>query len=151
MSIPLHSERRSNLKMQPAVPVPLEHLEPHTPELSQLISQWQKLWLLAVARQKHLEQHQQALKEVHALLFHLFKKKKKSSSRTHCLYTNANAAFFFPTDGRICKLWLQYLAKALHAVDQPPEVADLGRVPQYRPGPGRTHQPQGVHRLRPCL
>ncbi|XP_075868833.1 microtubule-actin cross-linking factor 1, isoforms 6/7 isoform X3 [Nelusetta ayraudi] len=58
------TKRRSNLKMQPAVPVPLEHLEPHTPELSQLISQWQKLWLLAVARQKHLEQHQQALKEM---------------------------------------------------------------------------------------
>lgn len=76
MLIPLHSERRSNLKMQPAVPVPLEHLEPHTPELSQLISQWQKLWLLAVARQKHLEQHQQALKEVHALLFYLFPPKK---------------------------------------------------------------------------
>lgn len=64
MLISLHSERRSTLKMQPAVPVPLEHLEPHSPELSQLISQWQKLWLLAVARQKHLEQHQQALKEV---------------------------------------------------------------------------------------
>lgn len=50
--------------MQPAVPIPLEHLDPHTPELSQLVSQWQKLWLLAVARQKCLEQHQQALKEV---------------------------------------------------------------------------------------
>lgn len=50
--------------MQPALPIPLEHLEPHTPELSQLVSQWQKLWLLAVARQKCLEQHHQALKEV---------------------------------------------------------------------------------------
>nr|XP_046254861.1 microtubule-actin cross-linking factor 1 [Scatophagus argus]XP_046254862.1 microtubule-actin cross-linking factor 1 [Scatophagus argus] len=58
------AKRRSNLKMQPTVPVPLEHLDPHTPELSQLVSQWQKLWLLAVARQKHLEQHQQALKEM---------------------------------------------------------------------------------------
>lgn len=60
----LHPERRSTQKMQPAVPIPLEHLDPHTPELSQLVSQWQKLWLLAVARQKYLEQHQQALREV---------------------------------------------------------------------------------------
>lgn len=58
--------------MQPAAPVPLEHLEPHSPELSQLISQWQKLWLLAVARQKHLEQHLQALKEVNMILFYCF-------------------------------------------------------------------------------
>ncbi|XP_029694434.1 microtubule-actin cross-linking factor 1 isoform X1 [Takifugu rubripes] len=58
------TKRRSTLKMQPAVPIPLEHLDPHTPELSQLVSQWQKLWLLAVARQKCLEQHQQALKEM---------------------------------------------------------------------------------------
>lgn len=63
----VHLERRSTLKLQPAVPVPLEHLEPHTPELSQLVTQWQKLWLLSVARQKHLEQHQQALKEVKML------------------------------------------------------------------------------------
>lgn len=75
--------------MQPAVPVPLEHLEPHSPELSQLISQWQKLWLLAVARQKHLEQHQQALKEVLSFYFspNIPKtEEKKSSSRTQCLY-----------------------------------------------------------------
>lgn len=64
----LCTERRSTMKMQPAVPIPLEHLDPQTPELSQLVSQWQKLWLLAVARQKHLEQHQQALKEVIVLL-----------------------------------------------------------------------------------
>lgn len=63
----VHPERRSTLKLQPAAPLPLEHLDPHTPELSQLVSQWQKLWLLAVARQKHLEQHQQALKEVNVL------------------------------------------------------------------------------------
>lgn len=63
-SLFLPPERRSALKLQPAVPIPLEHLDPQTPELSQLVSQWQKLWLLAVARQKHLEQHQQALKEV---------------------------------------------------------------------------------------
>ncbi len=63
-----HLERRSTLKLQPSVPLPLEHLDPQTPELSQLVNQWQKLWLLAVARQKHLEQHQQALKEVIILL-----------------------------------------------------------------------------------
>lgn len=60
----LHPERRSTLKLQPAVPVPLEHLDPQTPKLCQLVSQWQKLWLLAVARQNRLEQHQQKLKEV---------------------------------------------------------------------------------------
>jgi len=50
--------------MQPAVPIPLEHLDPQTPKLGQLVSQWQKLWLLAVARQIGLEQQQQNLKEV---------------------------------------------------------------------------------------
>ncbi|XP_073341525.1 microtubule-actin cross-linking factor 1, isoforms 6/7 [Pagrus major] len=54
----------SKQQLQAPVPIPLEHLDPQTPELSQLVSQWQKLWLLAVARQKHLEQHQQALKEM---------------------------------------------------------------------------------------
>ncbi|XP_070690899.1 microtubule-actin cross-linking factor 1, isoforms 6/7 [Pempheris klunzingeri] len=58
------SKRRSALKMQPVVPVPLEHLDPQTPELSRLVSQWQKLWLLSVARQNRLEQHQQMLKEM---------------------------------------------------------------------------------------
>ncbi|XP_034730396.1 microtubule-actin cross-linking factor 1, isoforms 1/2/3/5 isoform X1 [Etheostoma cragini] len=58
------TKRRSTLKLQPAVPVPLEHLDPQTPELSQLVSQWQKLWLLAVARQTRLEQQQQTLKEM---------------------------------------------------------------------------------------
>lgn len=81
--------------MQPAVQVPLEHLEPHSPELGQLISQWQKLWLLAVARQKHLEQHQQALKEVPVLFFFSkytknSKKKKKTNSQILCLHNNAN-------------------------------------------------------------
>ncbi|KAM9806535.1 microtubule-actin cross-linking factor 1, isoforms 6/7 isoform 1-T1 [Syngnathus typhle] len=57
-------KRRSTLKLQPTAPLPLEHLDPQTPLLSQLVSQWQKLWLLAVARQKHLEQHQQKLKEI---------------------------------------------------------------------------------------
>lgn len=67
MSLCLHPERRSTLKLQPAVPLPLEHLDPQTPELSQLVSQWQKLWLLALARQTRLEQQQQTLKEVTAL------------------------------------------------------------------------------------
>ncbi|XP_059195507.1 microtubule-actin cross-linking factor 1, isoforms 6/7 isoform X2 [Centropristis striata] len=58
------TKRRSTLKMQPVIPVPLEHLDPQTPELSQLVSQWQKLWLLAVARQSRLEQQQQTLKEM---------------------------------------------------------------------------------------
>lgn len=52
------------MKLQAAIPVPLEHLDPQTPQLSQLVSEWQKLWLLSVARQNRLEQHQQMLKEV---------------------------------------------------------------------------------------
>ncbi|XP_044214406.1 microtubule-actin cross-linking factor 1, isoforms 1/2/3/5 isoform X1 [Thunnus albacares] len=58
------TKRRSTLKLQPAAPIPLEHLDPQTPQLSQLVSRWQKLWLLAVARQSRLEQHQQTLKEM---------------------------------------------------------------------------------------
>ncbi|XP_029359607.1 dystonin [Echeneis naucrates] len=58
------TKRRSTLKLQPAVPIPLEHLDPQTPQLCQLVSQWQKLWLLAVARQNRLEQHQQTIKEM---------------------------------------------------------------------------------------
>ncbi|XP_023266298.1 microtubule-actin cross-linking factor 1-like [Seriola lalandi dorsalis] len=58
------TKRRSTLKMQPVVPIPLEHLDPQTPQLCQLVSQWQKLWLLAMARQNRLEQHQQTLKEM---------------------------------------------------------------------------------------
>ncbi|XP_063735200.1 microtubule-actin cross-linking factor 1, isoforms 6/7 [Eleginops maclovinus] len=58
------TKRRSTLKLQPVVTIPLEHLDPQTPELSQLVGQWQKLWLLAVARQTRLEQQQQTLKEM---------------------------------------------------------------------------------------
>ncbi|XP_053289199.1 microtubule-actin cross-linking factor 1, isoforms 6/7 [Pleuronectes platessa] len=58
------TKRRSTLKLQPVVPVPLEHLDPQTPELSQLVGQWQRLWLQAVARQSRLQQHQQTLKEM---------------------------------------------------------------------------------------
>uniref|UniRef100_A0A8C3A730 EF-hand domain-containing protein n=1 Tax=Cyclopterus lumpus TaxID=8103 RepID=A0A8C3A730_CYCLU len=62
---PLTSKpRRSTLKLQPAAPIPLEHLDPQTPQLGQLVSQWQKLWLLAAARQTSLEQQQQTLKEM---------------------------------------------------------------------------------------
>lgn len=59
-----HAERRSTMKLPPIIPVPLEHLDPQTPPLTQLVSQWQKLWYLAAARQSRLEQHQQMLKEV---------------------------------------------------------------------------------------
>ncbi|XP_068616612.1 microtubule-actin cross-linking factor 1, isoforms 6/7 [Brachionichthys hirsutus] len=58
------TKRRSALKLQLAAPLPLEGLDPHTPELIQMVSQWQKLWLLAMARQKQLEQHHQALREM---------------------------------------------------------------------------------------
>lgn len=95
--ISLLAERRSTLKMQPAaVQVPLEHLEPHSPELGQLISQWQKLWLLAVARQKHLEQHLQALKEVPLLFLSLSPNiPRKSSFPMQCLQANNPLFSFF--------------------------------------------------------
>uniref|UniRef100_A0A8C8CE10 EF-hand domain-containing protein n=1 Tax=Oncorhynchus tshawytscha TaxID=74940 RepID=A0A8C8CE10_ONCTS len=58
-------ERRSTLKLQPTViPLPLENLDPQTPQLCQLVSHWQKLWLLALARQGRLEQHEQGLQEM---------------------------------------------------------------------------------------
>lgn len=52
------------MRMPPATPVPLEHLDPQTPQLSQLVSQWQNLWHQALARQSRLDQHQQMLREV---------------------------------------------------------------------------------------
>ncbi|XP_072250902.1 microtubule-actin cross-linking factor 1, isoforms 6/7 isoform X2 [Leuresthes tenuis] len=58
------TKRRSAMKLPPAIPVPLENLDPQTPQLSQLVSQWQKLWHMAVARQNRLEQHQQMLREM---------------------------------------------------------------------------------------
>ncbi|XP_037836259.1 plectin [Kryptolebias marmoratus] len=58
------TKRRSTMKLPPVVPIPLEHLDPQTPPLTQLVSQWQKLWHLAVARQNRLEQHQQMLREM---------------------------------------------------------------------------------------
>ncbi|CAL8287218.1 unnamed protein product [Merluccius merluccius] len=57
----LFTKKRSALKLQPAPALPLENLDPHTPQLTQLVSSWQKLWLLALARQTRLEQHQQTL------------------------------------------------------------------------------------------
>ncbi|XP_014851958.1 PREDICTED: microtubule-actin cross-linking factor 1-like isoform X1 [Poecilia mexicana] len=58
------AKRRSTMKLPPVIPVPLEHLDPQTPQLIQLVRQWQKLWQMAVARQNRLEQHQQMLREM---------------------------------------------------------------------------------------
>ncbi|KAM6967612.1 microtubule-actin cross-linking factor 1, isoforms 6/7 [Aplochiton taeniatus] len=58
------AKRRSTLKLQPVAPLPLEHLDPQTPLLANLVSQWQKLWLLAVDRQARLDQQHQRLKEL---------------------------------------------------------------------------------------
>lgn len=65
-------ERRSAMKLPPVVSVPLDHLDPQTPQLSQLISQWQKLWHHGVERKNRLEQHQQMLKEVIGLFVWYF-------------------------------------------------------------------------------
>ena len=56
--------RRSTLKPQPSIVLPLENLEPHTPHLCELVSCWRQLWLLAHTRQNKLEEHQQRLREV---------------------------------------------------------------------------------------
>lgn len=58
------AERRGPTKSHTSVSLPLERLEPHTPELCQLVSQWQKLWVQAHSRQTKLEEHQQRLREV---------------------------------------------------------------------------------------
>ncbi|XP_059920960.1 microtubule-actin cross-linking factor 1, isoforms 6/7 isoform X1 [Gadus macrocephalus] len=57
----LFIKKRSALKLQPAPALPLEHLDPQTPQLTQLVSSWQRLWLLALARQTRLDQHQLTL------------------------------------------------------------------------------------------
>lgn len=57
------------MKLPPVIPVPLEHLDPQTPKLIQLVSQWQKLWHMAVTRQNRLDQHQTMLREVTAIYF----------------------------------------------------------------------------------
>ncbi|TTA40550.1 Microtubule-actin cross-linking factor 1, isoforms 1/2/3/5 [Bagarius yarrelli] len=58
------TKRRGGTKSQVAVSLPLENLEPHTPHLCQLVSQWQKLWVQAHSRQTRLEEHLQRLKEL---------------------------------------------------------------------------------------
>lgn len=66
-TVDLHAvcaERRGPTKSQTSVSLPLERLEPHTPQLCQLVSQWQKLWVQAHSRQARLDEHQQRLREV---------------------------------------------------------------------------------------
>ncbi|XP_053539137.1 microtubule-actin cross-linking factor 1, isoforms 6/7 [Ictalurus punctatus] len=58
------TKRRGQTKSQTSVTLPLERLEPQTPQLCQLISGWQKLWVQAHSRQSRLEEHQQRLREV---------------------------------------------------------------------------------------
>ncbi|XP_026140571.1 microtubule-actin cross-linking factor 1, isoforms 1/2/3/5-like isoform X2 [Carassius auratus] len=58
------AKRRGTAKPPPSVPLPLEKLDPQTPVMCQLVSQWRKLWLLAHGRQSRLEEHLQRLKEL---------------------------------------------------------------------------------------
>ncbi|XP_065102531.2 microtubule-actin cross-linking factor 1, isoforms 6/7 isoform X2 [Paramisgurnus dabryanus] len=58
------TKRRGTSKPRPSVPIPLENLEPQTPLMCQLVSHWQKLWLVAHSRQSKLEEHLQRLKEL---------------------------------------------------------------------------------------
>uniref|UniRef100_A0A671PZA1 Microtubule-actin cross-linking factor 1, isoforms 1/2/3/5-like n=1 Tax=Sinocyclocheilus anshuiensis TaxID=1608454 RepID=A0A671PZA1_9TELE len=58
------AKRRGTAKPPPSAPLPLEKLDPQTPVMSQLVSQWRKLWLLAHGRQSRLEEHLQRLKEL---------------------------------------------------------------------------------------
>ncbi|XP_041098612.1 microtubule-actin cross-linking factor 1, isoforms 1/2/3/5 [Polyodon spathula] len=58
------SKRRGTVKSQPVTPVPLENLEPQTPQLGQLVSQWQQLWILALDRQCRLQDQLQRIKEL---------------------------------------------------------------------------------------
>uniref|UniRef100_A0A672QFS5 EF-hand domain-containing protein n=1 Tax=Sinocyclocheilus grahami TaxID=75366 RepID=A0A672QFS5_SINGR len=60
----LIQNRRGTAKPLPSVPLPLEKLDPQTPVMSQLVSQWRTLWLLAHGRQSRLEEHLQRLKEL---------------------------------------------------------------------------------------
>uniref|UniRef100_A0A8C1P0N8 Uncharacterized protein n=1 Tax=Cyprinus carpio TaxID=7962 RepID=A0A8C1P0N8_CYPCA len=60
----IHSERRGTAKPPPSVALLLEKLDPQTPVMCQLVSQWRKLWLLAHGRQSRLEEHLQRLKEL---------------------------------------------------------------------------------------
>ncbi|XP_051999453.1 microtubule-actin cross-linking factor 1, isoforms 6/7 [Xyrauchen texanus] len=58
------TKRRDIVKPQSSVPLPLEKLDPQTPLMCQLVSHWQKLWLLAHSRQCKLEENLQKLKEL---------------------------------------------------------------------------------------
>ncbi|XP_051574276.1 microtubule-actin cross-linking factor 1, isoforms 6/7 [Myxocyprinus asiaticus] len=58
------TKKRGTAKPQLSVPLPLEKLDPQTPLMCQLVSHWQKLWLLAHSRQGKLEEHLQKLKEL---------------------------------------------------------------------------------------
>ncbi|XP_016342581.1 microtubule-actin cross-linking factor 1, isoforms 1/2/3/5-like [Sinocyclocheilus anshuiensis] len=58
------AKRRGTAKPPPSAPLPLEKLDPQTPVMSQLVSQWRTLWLLAHGRQSRLEEHLQRLKEL---------------------------------------------------------------------------------------
>uniref|UniRef100_A0A8C1L6T3 EF-hand domain-containing protein n=1 Tax=Cyprinus carpio TaxID=7962 RepID=A0A8C1L6T3_CYPCA len=58
------ASERGTAKPPPSVPLPLEKLDPQTPVMCQLVSQWRKLWLLAHGRQSRLEEHLQRLKEL---------------------------------------------------------------------------------------
>ncbi|KAG1936136.1 microtubule-actin cross-linking factor 1, isoforms 1/2/3/5 [Pimephales promelas] len=58
------SKRRGMAKPPQSVPLPLDKLDPQTPMMCQLVSHWQKLWLLAHGRQSRLEEHLQRLKEL---------------------------------------------------------------------------------------
>ncbi|XP_016097767.1 microtubule-actin cross-linking factor 1, isoforms 1/2/3/5-like [Sinocyclocheilus grahami] len=58
------AKRRGTAKPPPSAPLPLEKLDPQTAVMSQLVSQWRTLWLLAHGRQSRLEEHLQRLKEL---------------------------------------------------------------------------------------
>ncbi|KAJ8411591.1 hypothetical protein AAFF_G00163990 [Aldrovandia affinis] len=58
------TKRKSAPKLQPPTSLPLDNLEPQTPQMCQLISHWQQLWLQAQARQGRLQEHQQKLREM---------------------------------------------------------------------------------------
>ncbi|XDV39723.1 hypothetical protein PO909_008917 [Leuciscus waleckii] len=58
------TKRRGMAKPPLSVPLPLDKLDPQTPLMCQLVSHWQKLWLLAHGRQSRLEEHLQRLKEL---------------------------------------------------------------------------------------
>ncbi|XP_035274036.1 microtubule-actin cross-linking factor 1 [Anguilla anguilla] len=58
------TKRKSAAKLQPPTSLPLDNLDPQTPQMCQLISRWQQLWLQAQARQGRLAEHQQKLREL---------------------------------------------------------------------------------------